>query len=222
MAPNNALGRSSAANLRERHEGRVAASPSRRRSTASQDPVTKASPKANNSVRVSTADGFGAGERAVSAAEVASRGTGSAVRTPLEEFEANLYPKTRAKIEERLNSGWKFDHAKWSASIARHMKWDMSKVFKQFDTDGDGYLGMREFMRAFRALGLEKRGGGKMKIDLDMFNSFDTNGDGVVSVTEFENGLLPSTRKKIEAKLDAGWKFDAKAWAASEARHAKD
>ena len=32
-----------------------------------------------------------------------------------EEFEAGLYPKTRAKIEERLNMGWKFDHTKWAA-----------------------------------------------------------------------------------------------------------
>ena len=140
----------------------------------------------------------------------------------MEEFEANLFPKTRKKIEEKLNAGWKFDHDKWAASVARHMKWDMSKVFKQFDTDGDGYLGMREFMRAFRALGLAKRSGDKMKVDLEMFNSFDTNGDGVVSLKEFEQGLYPKTRKKIEEKLDAGWKFDAKAWAESEARHAND
>lgn len=140
----------------------------------------------------------------------------------LEEFEENLYPKTRAKIEERLNSGWKFDHAKWAASLARHAKWDMSKVFKQFDTDGDGRLEMPEFMRAFRALGLQKRSGEKMKIDLDMFKSFDTNGDGYVTLEEFERNLLPATRKKIEAKLDAGWKFDLSAWKASLARHGRD
>ena len=138
----------------------------------------------------------------------------------LEEFEANLWPATRAKIEERLNMGWKFDHKKWAASLARHAKWDMSKVFKQFDTDGDGFLGMREFQRAFRALGLQKRDGKKMEVDLAMFNSFDTNGDGVVSLEEFEANLYPATRRKIEKKLDAGWTFDAAAWAASEARHA--
>ena len=44
--------------------------------------------------------------------------------------------------------------------------------------------GLREFMRAFRALGLEKRSGGKMQIDEAMFKSFDTNGDGVVSLAE--------------------------------------
>ena len=47
------------------------------------------------------------------------------------EFEANLFPKTRAKIEEKLDQGWKFDKAKWEASIARHAKWDMGKVFKR-------------------------------------------------------------------------------------------
>lgn len=48
-------------------------------------------------------------------------------RVTLEEFEQNLRPKTRAKIEERLNMGWKFDHEKWATSLARHAKWDMSK-----------------------------------------------------------------------------------------------
>ena len=140
----------------------------------------------------------------------------------LQEFENNLRPKTRAKIEERLNMGWKFDHEKWATSLARHAKWDMSKVFKNFDSDGDGYLSMREFQRAFRALGLKKRTGEKMEVDQAMFNSFDTNGDGVVSLKEFEENLYPATRKKIEEKLDSGWTFDANAWAASQARHAND
>lgn len=48
-----------------------------------------------------------------------------------------------------------------------------SAVFKNFDSDGDGYLSMREFQRAFRALGLKKRSGEKMNVDLAMFNSFD-------------------------------------------------
>lgn len=52
--------------------------------------------------------------------------------------------------------------------------------------------------------------------------SMQTNGDGVVSVKEFEENLYPATRKKIEEKLDAGWTFDAKAWEASQARHAND
>jgi calcium-binding protein CML len=143
-------------------------------------------------------------------------------KVSLPEFEENLLPKTRAKIEEKLNMGWKFDHAKWAASLARHSRWNMEKVFKQFDTDGDGKLGMREFMRAFRALGLQKRSGEKMRVDSAMFQSFDTNGDGSIDLHEFETNLLPATRKKIEARLDAGWKFDAKAWAESEARHANN
>ena len=84
----------------------------------------------------------------------------------------------------------------------------MSKVFKQFDSDHDGFLDMREFMRAFRAVGLKKRSGGKLEGDAEMFNSFDTNGDGFVSLAEFEQNLYPSTRKKIEELLDAGWKFE--------------
>ena len=78
---------------------------------------------------------------------------------------------------------------------------------------------LREFMRAFRALGLPKRGGGKMEMDEAMFKSFDTNGDGFVDLKEFQDNLLPKTRKKIEMKLEAGWKFDKDAWDASVARH---
>ena len=78
-----------------------------------------------------------------------------------------------------------------------------------------------EFQRAFRALGLKKRSGAKMDVDQKMFNAFDTNGDGRVSLAELEENLFPATRAKIEEKLDAGWKFDAKRWAASVARHSK-
>ena len=74
MAPNNALGKPTAAQLRASTEGigRGNKSPRRR----------------------STADGFGAGM--VDRAEVASRGTGTAVRTPLEEFEARDHSELRA------------------------------------------------------------------------------------------------------------------------------
>ena len=40
---------------------------------------------------------------------------------------------SRAKIEEKLDAGWKFDTKRWAESIARHGRWDLSKVFKQFD-----------------------------------------------------------------------------------------
>merc|ERR1711990_254371 len=111
---------------------------------------------------------------------------------------------------------------KWEASVARHARWDMAKVFKQFDVDADGKMDMKAFYRAFRALGLEKRTGEKMEIDEEMFKSFDTNGDGSVDLAEFEANLKPKTRKKIEEKLDAGWTFDAEKWDASVARHASD
>ena len=139
-----------------------------------------------------------------------------------EELEANLFEKTRKKIEDKLDAGWKFDAEKWAASAARHARWDMSKVFKQFDTDADGNLDLREFQRAFRALGLKKRDGSKLSVDVDMFKSFDKNGDGVLSLDEIEKGLFEKTRKKIEVALDGGWKFDAEAWAASVERHKND
>jgi Ca2+-binding EF-hand superfamily protein len=135
------------------------------------------------------------------------------------ELEAGLKPKTRKKIEMKLEAGWTFDKEKWDASAARHAKWDMAKVFKNFDTDGDGKLEMREFMRAFRALGLEKRSGEKMEIDQAMFKSFDSNGDGFVTLEEFEANLFPETREKIVEKLDGGWTFDKEKWAASQERH---
>merc|ERR1711871_1897359 len=102
-------------------------------------------------------------------------------KVSLEEFEANLFEKTRAKIEEKLNSGWTFDAAAWQASVDRHSKWNMAKVFKQFDADADGFLTMGELKRGFRALGLQRRSGEKLEVDEAMFKSFDTNGDGKVS-----------------------------------------
>ena len=94
-----------------------------------------------------------------------------------------------------------------------------SQVFKQFDADGDSKLDIYELARAFRALGLPKRDGEKMDVDKAMFKSFDTNGDGFVSLEELEKGLKPKTRKKIEEKLDGGWKFDEATWKASVERH---
>jgi Ca2+-binding EF-hand superfamily protein len=140
----------------------------------------------------------------------------------MEEFDANLKPKTRRKIELKLEGGWKFDKEAWDASVARHKKYDMATVFNDFDVDSDGKLTLREFMRAFRALGLEKRSGEKMTLDEAMFKSFDTNGDGFVDLKEFQAGLLPKTRKKIEQKLEGGWKFDKEKWDASVERHKID
>ena len=54
-----------------------------------------------------------------------------------------------------------------------------------------------------------------------MFKSFDTNGDGMVSMEELDANLKPKTRRKIVAKLEAGWKFDKAAWDKSVARHKK-
>ena len=107
------------------------------------------------------------------------------------------------------------DQDGWSDNDASYFDGDVFKGnWKQaLDTDGDGYLGMREFMRAFRALGLEKRSGEKMAIDEAMFKSFDTNGDGYVSLEELEANLKPKTRRKIEHILENGWtlqKFKAK------------
>ena len=38
----------------------------------------------------------------------------------LAEFEENLLPKTRRKIELKLEGGWTFDKEKWQASLDRH------------------------------------------------------------------------------------------------------
>ena len=94
-------------------------------------------------------------------------------------------------------------------------------MFKQFDTDADGFLMMEELKRAFRAIGLKKRDGEKLEVDEEMFKSFDTNGDGKVSLEEFEANLKPKTRAKIEEKLLTGWTFDKHLWGASVERHSK-
>ena len=139
----------------------------------------------------------------------------------MEELDAGLKPKTRRKIEMALEGGWKFDKASWDASVARHNKYDMKVIFKDFDADGDGKLDIYELARAFRAMGLPKRDGSKMDMDKAMFKSFDTNGDGLVSMEELDANMKPKTRRKIEMALEGGWKFDKPTWDASVARHNK-
>ena len=137
------------------------------------------------------------------------------------EFDANMPLALREKIEDKLDKGWKFDEAKWAASVARHAEWDMKKVFKQFDIDSDGTIDIGELQRAFRALGLKKRDGHKFDVDQAMFNSFDTNGDGQISLEEFDKNMPPAVRAKIIDQLEKGWKFDPDLWSASSTRHAK-
>ena len=101
MAPNNALGNPTAAKMRAAAEGRPSKSPARRRSSTD--------------VRKASADGFGAGEKTgvLDRSEVTSRGTGTATRTPLEEFEA----KCAAKLLTNLASRWRCSRVR-SASNA--------------------------------------------------------------------------------------------------------
>ena len=83
----------------------------------------------------------------------------------MDEFDANLKPKTRKKIEQILEAGWTFDKEKWDASVARHKKWNMKEIFANFDTNGTGKLDIYQIARAFRAIGLPKRDGSKMDMD---------------------------------------------------------
>ena len=96
---------------------------------------------------------------------------------------------------------------------------DLTKVFQQFDTSGDGFLQMDELKRAFRAIGLQKRKGEEFEMDEKTFKAFDTNGDGKISLAEFNAGLHPKTRAKLEEKLNAGFVFDKKKWDDSAKRH---
>lgn len=84
MAPNNALGKPTAAAMRSSIEG----SPRSRRSPARRGRTDAT--KASDDLRIADQDGFGAGEdtSVVGSAEVAARGVGSLNRTPLDEFEA--------------------------------------------------------------------------------------------------------------------------------------
>merc|ERR1711865_84660 len=137
----------------------------------------------------------------------------------MEELDANLKPKTRRKVEMLLEGGWVFDKAAWDASVARHNKYNLADIFKGFDRAGEGKIPIQDFYRAFRAMGLPKRDGEKMEMDKKMFDSFDSNGDGFVTLVEFQENILPKTRKKIEMKLEEGWKFDSIKWDESCDRH---
>ena len=88
MAPNNALGNQTAAAMRERAEG-IANETAE--AIANENKAAKAT-----DLRSATSDGFGAGDTSVlDRSEVTSRGTGTAVRTPLDEFEAR--PRSEAR-----------------------------------------------------------------------------------------------------------------------------
>merc|ERR1740117_1570498 len=137
----------------------------------------------------------------------------------MEELDKGLKPKTRRKIEDLLEGGWIFDKAAWDASVARHNKYNLADIFKGFDRGGEGKIPMADFYRAFRAMGLPKRDGEKVEMDKKMFDSFDSNGDGFVTLVEFQENILPKTRKKIEMKLEEGWKFDQIKWDESGERH---
>ena len=65
---------------------------------------------------------------------------------------------------------------KTAAAEAAKTGKDLTQVFKQFDTSGDGFLQIGELKRAFRAIGLEKRKGEKFELDEKTFSSFDVNG----------------------------------------------
>ena len=74
----------------------------------------------------------------------------------------------------------------------------MSKVFKQFDFDGDGCLDLGELQRAFRALGLtSKTTGKKMVVDQATFDSFDTNKDGKISLEEFNTTCTQRRARRL-------------------------
>ena len=112
-------------------------------------------------------------------------------KVSVEEFDANVPAAVRAKIIEKLESGWKFDPALWAASTSRHSKTNFAKIFKKFDVDNDGFLDFRELQRAFRAIGLKKRAGANYELDAMTFKAFDANGDGKVCAAPRKDATEP-------------------------------
>ena len=96
---------------------------------------------------------------------------------------------------------------------------DIPALFKQFDTSGDGFLQFDEMKRAFRAIGLMRKGQ-KFELDDVTFKAFDTEKDNKVSLEEFTANIHPKTLAKIEQLVAGGWTFDAEKWKSSAERHA--
>ena len=80
-----------------------------------------------------------------------------------EHFEAALQHVVSEMPDDPLGAAARFLEERKGGGAPR---WDMSLLFGNFDADGDGKLDIHEFARAFRALGLKKRSGEKLDMDL--------------------------------------------------------
>ncbi|EYU32485.1 hypothetical protein MIMGU_mgv1a017161mg [Erythranthe guttata] len=71
---------------------------------------------------------------------------------------------------------------------------DLSKAFKVFDLNGDGYITCDELQSVLSRLGLwEKRSGQDCK---DMIRVYDENLDGVLDFEEFKNMMSASSNSE--------------------------
>jgi hypothetical protein len=66
-------------------------------------------------------------------------------------------------------------------------------LFREWDTDGDGVVDEREFLRAMPLLGIHA---GKNEVQ-DLFRSLDHDGDGIIAFREF-NRLMRRAQEDME------------------------
>lgn len=105
-----------------------------------------------------------------------------------EEFDANLLPRTRAKLEARLNDEGMIEGLKPLIDVAA--------IFAQLDVDHNGSLSVEELTNAFKILDLSTD-------DMDaVMKTFDTDEDGQISLEEWKMGLPIDVLYAIENKLD--------------------
>jgi len=77
----------------------------------------------------------------------------------------------------------------------------LNRIFKTFDSNGNGLIEPKEFKRALKdyQLGLEDG-------DIDsLFKAFDNNGDGVLSLKEFTDMLLGQLNDKRLQVIEQAW-----------------
>ncbi|CAL5333174.1 unnamed protein product [Camellia sinensis] len=113
------------------------------------------------------------------------------VQTSLDELESLLVGKTSLDLLDFIffyDTFVKCDQNETGKEDVNDLECDLSKAFKVYDLNGDGFISCEELQNVLSRLGLwNEHCGRDCK---SMINMYDTNSDGVLDFEEFKNMML--------------------------------